>query len=56
MNLLSGVPCVVPVRLLRWLIDLPLRRRVRTRSRVYWPVSALGALTPSLTFMSALPA
>ncbi|MFF2021747.1 hypothetical protein ACFVW2_08050 [Streptomyces sp. NPDC058171] len=53
--MMFGGPIVVGSLMLWWLINFSLRRRVRTRSRVYWPVSALTALVPSITLMIGLP-
>lgn len=52
--LLLGGPVVALFALLWWLANRPLRRRTALDPRLYWPVSALMTLVPSITLMIVL--
>ncbi|WP_442813073.1 hypothetical protein [Streptomyces sp. NBC_01800] len=52
--LLVGGPVVALFALLWWLANRPLRRRTALAPRLYWAVSALMTLVPSITLMIVL--
>ncbi|MFE7791517.1 hypothetical protein [Streptomyces sp. NPDC057460] len=52
--LLVGGPVVALFALLWWLANRPLRRRTALAPRLYWSVSALMTLVPSITLMIVL--
>lgn len=52
--LLLGGPVVALFALLWWLANRPLRRRTALDPRLYWPVSVLMTLVPSITLMIVL--